>query len=74
MFRRCRRCCYMNSCNNISNDMLETKCNNVQNCCSCSKNSCDCGFDEEDTGFQQILCMVKAMFQYNKWKMYLHLV
>jgi len=31
--------------------MLETKCNNVQNCCSCSKNSCDCGFDEEDTGF-----------------------
>ena len=47
MFRRCRRCCYMNSCNNISNDMLETKCNNVQNCCSCSKNSCDCGFDEE---------------------------
>ena len=41
----------MNSCNNISNDMLEIKCNNVQNCCSCSKNSCDCGFDEEDTGF-----------------------
>mgnify|MGYP000849262838 FL=1 len=51
MFRRCRRCCYMNNCNNISNDMLETKCNNVQNCCYCSKNSCDCGFDEEDTGF-----------------------
>ena len=51
MFRRCRRCCYMNSFKNISNDMLETKCNNVQNCCSCSKNSCDCGFDEEDTGF-----------------------
>ena len=51
MFRRCRRCCYMNSCNNISNDMLETKCNNVQNCCSCSKNSCDCGFDEEDNVF-----------------------
>ena len=49
--RRCRRCCHMNNCNEVSNDMLETKCSNIkQNCCN-NNNCCECGFDEEDTGF-----------------------
>ncbi len=49
--RRCRRCCHMNNCNDIEQDMLEDKCYNVTNNCGCNDNDCNCGYEEEDTGF-----------------------
>lgn len=51
MFRRSRNCCCMN--NNMNNDcdtsedILETKCDNVVSYSDDMYDSCNCGFDEE---------------------------
>ena len=51
MFRNYRQCYCMNNNNNNScnmqNDMMETKCENVQSSFESYSNGCDCGFEEE---------------------------
>jgi len=39
----------MNNCNDVKNDMLEDKCENINNCmCEEIEDDCGCGFDDED--------------------------
>lgn len=50
MFGRTRNCSCMNNNNNsVSQDTLETSCNNNCNCHNYENNDCGCGFDEESS-------------------------
>ena len=59
MFRRSRNCCCMN--NNMNNDcdtsedILETKCDNVVSYSDDMYDSCNCGFDEELNLFPELV-------------------
>ena len=46
--RRCRKCCCMNNnSQNITQNLLETSCNNVVYASNKFEKNCECGFDDE---------------------------
>lgn len=54
----CRRCncmrrCHVANCPKYTEDMLEEKCQDVQNTNNECNNMCECGFDEEESVFPE---------------------
>ena len=48
---RSRRCRCMNNCQNVTQDLIEDKCQNTCQCPENYNNDCGCGYDEENDVF-----------------------
>ena len=54
MFRNYKKCyCMNNDTDDMQDDIIETKCNEVENSYENDMNECDCGFDEEYNVFPE---------------------